>query len=135
MRHLRVVLAFLVAPLMTPVVFMAFDLFEGRLVLLNQVPFYFMTYGVFAYLATAVFGTGAFFLFRLFKWNNVILFVAGGAMIGLVVSLFIMEGGSMSSFARRIEERLVCALAGGLSALVFRMVLSKLDLGTAQPSS
>ena len=120
MTRFRTIAAFVVAPLMTPIVIMAYDL--SRHVLID-VPFYFLTYGLFAYLATIIFGIPALLLFRWFGWTNIFLFVAGGALIGLVVSMFVMEGYTVEYFMQRIGERTLCMVAGGLSALVFRLVL------------
>ena len=51
MRLTTIIAAFLIAPLMTPVVFMVFDLVQGHLLLIGQLPFYFLAYAPFAYLA------------------------------------------------------------------------------------
>ena len=123
MTRVRTIAAFLFAPLMTPVVIMAYDLFRHVLVDFRQVPFYFMTYGAFAYLATILFGIPALLLFRWLRWANVILFIVGGSLIGLVVSMFVMESYTVEYFMQRIGERTLCMVAGGLSALVFRMIL------------
>jgi hypothetical protein len=120
MTRSRTIIAFLVAPLMTPIVIMAYDL--SRHVLIDA-PFYFLTYGVFAYLATIIFGIPALLFFRWLRWTNVILFVAGGAFIGLLVSMFVMESYTVEYFLQRIGERTLCMVAGGLSALMFRVIL------------
>jgi hypothetical protein len=78
MNHMRVILAFLIAPLMTPVSFMTFDLVRGRLLSLSETSSYFVTFGPYAYVATAVFGIPTFFLFRTVRWTNAILFVTAG---------------------------------------------------------
>jgi len=106
-----------------PVVIMAYDLFRHVLLGWQQVPFYFLTYGVFAYGATIIFGIPALLLYRWLRWTNVILFVGGGALIGLLVSMFVMESYTVQYFLQRIGERGLCMLAGGLSALVFRFIL------------
>jgi len=129
MTRARTIAAFLVAPLVTPLVFMAYDLSRHVLLDAQQVPFYFLTYGAFAYLATIVFGIPALLMFRWLRLTNVGLFVLGGAVIGLVVSMFVMEGHTFEYFMHRISERMVCATAGGLSALTFRLIL--LGFGSA----
>jgi hypothetical protein len=73
MTRARTIAAFLFAPLMTPVVIMIYDLFRHVLLDLRQVPFYFVTYGAFAYLATILFGIPALLLFRWLRWTNIIL--------------------------------------------------------------
>jgi peptidoglycan/LPS O-acetylase OafA/YrhL len=63
------------------------------------------------------------FLFRWLRWTNIILFIAVGALIGLVASMFVMESYTIDYFLQRITERTLCMVAGGLSALVFRFIL------------
>lgn len=102
---------------------MAYDLAAHILLGPDQIPFYFLTYGLFAYLATLLFGVPALFIYRFFRVSNVILFVIGGAVIGFIVSLFVMESYPYSYFINRMPERLMCAAAGALSALAFRLLL------------
>jgi len=123
MTRSRTIIAFLVAPLMTPIVIMAYDLSRHVLIDVQQVPSYFWIYGVFAYLATIIFGIPALLFFRWLRWTNVFLFVAGGALIGLLVSMFVMESYTVEYFLQRIGERTLCMVAGGLSALMFRFIL------------
>src|SRR5437588_4991997 len=120
MTRARTIAAFLFAPLMTPIVIMAYDLFRHVLLDFRQVPFYFMAYGAFAYVATLLFGIPALLLFRWLRWTNILLFIMGGAVIGLIVSMFVMEGYTLEYFMQRIGERMLCAAAGALSALTFR---------------
>src|SRR5262249_33524848 len=101
MTRARTIAAFLIAPLMTPVVFMAYDFSRHVLLDFQQVPFYFLTYGVFAYGATLIFGIPALLLYRWLDWTNVVLFVVGGVLIGLLVSMFVMESYTVQYFMQR----------------------------------
>src|SRR5262249_43256317 len=123
MTRARTIAAFLIAPLMTPIAIMAYDLSRHVLLDLQQVPFYFLAYGVFAYGATIIFGIPTLLLYRWLRWTNAILFVIGGALVGLLVSMFVMEGYTVQYFFQRIGERGLCMAAGGLSALMFRFIL------------
>jgi hypothetical protein len=105
----RVIVAFIVSPLMTPLVLSVFDYTEG----------YYSSFGVyalFAYLAVLLFGLPAFLIYRALGWTNSSLFVLGGGLIGYLVSMFIFEG-------YRVKEHLWCSVAGSLSALVFRTIV------------
>ena len=125
----RIIVAFLVAPLMTPIVFIIAALVNGVFDMPEQIPGYFLLYGSFAYLAATIFGIPAYFLYRALDWTNILLFIVGGAIIGFMFSFFIIEGYPAYIFWLRLGDRLWCVLAGGLSALVFRMILSGLNFG------
>jgi hypothetical protein len=123
MTRARTIAAFIFAPLITPLVIICSDFSRGILVEVRQVPFYFVTYGAFAYLAMIGFGIPALFLYRWLHWTNIVLFFAGGALIGLLVSIFVTGSNSIYYFLHRLAEHMLCALAGGLSASVFRLIL------------
>ena len=125
MSRSRVVLAFLVAPLMTPLFFAVYSYAQGTVQL-------FTLWGLFAYGATALFGIPAYFIYRALGWSHVALFILGGAVIGFVVSLFIMESIPLAYFIQRLGERFWFAFAGALSALVFRMILWDLKFNKSQ---
>ncbi len=98
----RLIIAFTVSPLVTPLVLSVFDYTEG----------YYSSFGVyalFAYLAVLLFGLPAFLIYRALRWTNSVLFVLGGGLIGYLVSMFIFEG-------YRVKEHLWCAVAGSLGA-------------------
>ena len=133
MRLRRIILAFLVAPLMTPVVFIVVDSVRGLSHMPERILGYFLLYGPFAYLATAIFGIPAYFLFRALRWNNALLFVLGGAVIGLIVSFLLLNWHPAAGFFWFwFAEKLWCTLAGALSALVFRMILFDLKFAESK---
>jgi hypothetical protein len=119
MNKLRMIAAFVLAPLMTPVVLLACDLFN-RTSSPKLAPFYFALYGPFAYAATIIFGIPALLLFRWCNWTNIFLFLAGGALIGLLLFTLIMESFGIE---RSFYRFMVCAVAGALSAATFRLLL------------
>jgi hypothetical protein len=131
----KIFLAFLTAPLMTPFMFMVVGFMDGNLSLPSDIPRYLVPYGVFAYLATILFGVPAFFLFRALRWSHTLLFVLGGAVIGFIVSFFILESYSAEVFWNTLGGRLWCALAGALSALVFRLILKAKNKHLFQPKA
>ena len=83
-------------------------------------------FGSFAYLATALFGIPAYIVFRALRWTRLFSFLVGGACIGLVASLFIM-GFPFDDSLDRLGERAWCALAGALSALMFRIISGEIQ--------
>ena len=83
----------------------------------------FTLWAVFAYGATVLFGIPAYFLYRALNLSHVVLFVLGGAVIGFIVSLFILESIPLAYFIQSLGGRSWFALAGALSALAFRMIL------------
>jgi len=105
----RLIVAFIVSPLMTPLVLSVLDYTEGYVSS-------FGVYALFAYLAVLLFGLPAFLIYRALRLTNPILFVLGGGLIGYLVSMFIFEG-------YRVKEHLWCAVAASLSALVFRIIV------------
>jgi hypothetical protein len=109
----RVIVAFLVAPLMTPLVLTVSNYVRGYGTL-------FLGYGIFAYFAATIFGVPAFLIYRALKWTNIFLFALGGALIGIIVSLPI--------YWEERGEYVWCALAGAVSALVFRIIVYGFNL-------
>ena len=105
----RQIIAFIVSPLMTPLVLSVLDYTEGYVSS-------FAVYALFAYLAVLLFEFPAFLIYRALRWTNPLLFILGGGLIGYFVSMFIFEG-------YRVKEHLWCAVAGSLSALVFRVIV------------
>jgi hypothetical protein len=87
MSQSRIIVAYLIAPLISPLVFIAAYLSHGMLFNLGELPFYFLIVGGFAYGATALFGIPAFLLFRAKRWTNVLLYMLVGGFIGLLVSV------------------------------------------------
>jgi hypothetical protein len=120
MNPARVIIAFGVAPLMTPIVLLGVARGDGPPFSLKRDLALFVFVAGFAYVATALFGVPAFFLFRTKRWTNVFLYVFVGGLIGLAVSVVINQRVSFSFWDQ--EFRLRCMLAAALSALVFRML-------------
>ena len=104
----RVIVAFLVAPLTTPLALTVFNYARGYASLV-------LGYATFAYLAAIVLGVPAFLVYRALKWTNIFLFVLGGALIGIIVSLPI--------YWDERGEYLWCGVAGATSAFVFYVIL------------
>jgi hypothetical protein len=107
---MRIGLAFLLAPWATPLTFMTQESARHRVV--------FFVFGLVAYFVTLVFGMPAFLIYRYFRIRNVLWFAFGGAAIGLIFPSLIFA-------SNRTSELLLCAAAGGLSALTFRLLLPR----------
>ena len=120
MSTARIIIAFLVAPLMTPVVLLGADHLHGAPFNLSRDFGLFVVVAGFAYAATALFGVPAFFIFRANRWTNVLLYVLVGGLIGLLVSVILNYPVSFDGLS--LEYRGWHAAAGALSALVFRVL-------------
>ena len=120
MNTARIIIAFLVAPLITPVVLLGAEHLHGTPFNLSGDFGLFVVVAGFAYAATALFGIPAFLLFRAYRWSSVFLYVLVGALIGLLVSIILNH--PLSFDVRSLEYRGWHAAAGALSALVFRVL-------------
>ena len=120
MSSARIAGAFLVAPLMTPIVLLGADQLHGAPFNLTEQAGAFVFVSGFAYAATLLFGIPAFFLFRAKRWGSILLYVLVGGLIGLLVSVILNYRISVDALA--LEYRGWWAMAGALSALVFRIL-------------
>ena len=120
MSPARIIAAFLVAPLMTPLVLLGADQLQGAPFNLREQLSAFVFVAGFAYAATIVFGIPVFFLFRVTHWTSVLLYVLVGGLVGLLVSVILNERPSLDVLDLGFRGR--CVLAGALSSLVFRMI-------------
>ena len=132
MSHARIITAFLVAPLMTPVVLLGADHLHGAPFNPAEEFGLFLFVAGFAYAATALFGVPAFFLFRAKGWTNVFAYMLVGSLIGLTVSFILSY--RLSLYVQSLEYRGWHAMAGGLSALVFR-ILSGVKFNNVSPAA
>ena len=122
MRYRRIILALLVSPLMTPLTFLlAFIFRSSPPPSASGVPVIFALYTPFAYAATAVLGIPMFFVFRALKWTNVLAYILGGAVIGLVTASVIF--GLLISWTVGSSIFVWCVVAGAWSASVFWLVV------------
>jgi len=112
----RTFLAFLLAPLATPAVFVSVWLVTRRVQYLDDVCILFLLISIFAYSAAIVFGIPLVVLTRR-KHSTKALFTATGAVAGLLVATAL----ELFSFGwrSRFDFFVLCALAGGLSGLAF----------------
>mgnify|MGYP001233834819 CR=1 FL=1 len=85
---MRLILAFLIAPWMTPLVLFMIESISGRMILQLDFLVFFLYVGLIANVVTAIFGIPAYLLYRKLKWSNILLFVLGGGIIGYAVSIF-----------------------------------------------
>ena len=117
----RLLLAFLVAPLLTPLVFIV-TVFSrnGAAASLKGIAFIFVLYSPFAYLAETLFGVPVFLLYRFFNWKSFVAYGISGAMIGLIAMLVVSRIFIVWSVAS--GDFLWCVVAGVVSALAFRLV-------------
>ena len=120
MRIARIIAAFLIAPLMTPLVFLGVDHLQGQPFNLAELMGIFVIIGGFSYAATVTFGVPAFFLFHAKRWNNIFLYMLAGCLIGTLVSVILSHEVSLD--LQEMKFRGWCALSGALSAVVFRVL-------------
>jgi hypothetical protein len=120
MRVARIIAAFLIAPLITPLVLLGVAQLKTQEFDLVGLQGIFMFFAMFAYAATILFGIPAFFLFRAQRWNNMLLYVLAGGLIGLLVSLILNP--RLSVDVPVLESRGLCVLGGASSALGFRLL-------------
>jgi hypothetical protein len=82
-------------------------------------------YGLFCYVATAMLGVPLFFAYRRLRISSPAFYALGGAIIGVVFSLILLLTGYGVSqgVAVRVPDVIVCAVAGGLSGFVFRLMI------------
>jgi hypothetical protein len=106
---------------MTPVVLLGAEHLKGKPFNLETDLGLFVFLAIFAYMATALFGVPAFYLFRIRRWTNILVYVLAGLLVGLIVS--VMLNAWLSSFdSLDLGLHLSRMVAGGSSALMFRMV-------------
>ena len=122
MNERRVIAAFLVAPLIVPIVFSVSELLPFRvgdyLRTLIAMAIYVLPA---AYLFEILLGIPAWIIFRVCRLRSVVAFAIGGAVIGLLVDV-IMKMLSKTLGKWNLDDMLyVCAALG--SALLFRVVV------------
>src|SRR5689334_16250255 len=122
----KIVLAFVISPLATPLVFLvAIACRVGVGPSPAYIPFSFLIYTPFAYIAMALLGLPAFFLYCSKGWSNPVLYVLGGMAIGLLCAWVILGYGV--SWQVDSVDYLWCVMAGGVSAIVFWLIIYKLE--------
>jgi hypothetical protein len=115
----RLIAAFLAAPLITSAVFGA-ALFSSTKSL-KGVVIIFLLYAAVAFIAEAILGLPAYFIYRRFHWEGFIAYGLGGTVIGLISILFVAI--IYSPFTRvTLGEFALCVLAGAIAGLSFRFV-------------
>jgi hypothetical protein len=127
MRAERPVLAFITAPIVTPLFFTIPELFKGTIAVWD-VPTLIVAILIYSYAFTIVFAVPSFFLFRRYNIKSHWAFAAMGAMIGQLV--FIVLGLDTQRAFDLIptsqewwrEGGWSCVAAASLSAVVFRAI-------------
>lgn len=116
----RLLLAFLVAPLLTPLVFIV-TVFSrnGPATSLKEIAVIFLLYAPFAYLAETLFGVPVFLLYRFLNWKSFVAYGMAGAMIGLIAMLVVSR---RFVVWRASGDFVWCVVAGVVSALAFRLI-------------
>jgi len=119
---LRILLGFLLAPLITPFTFLAAISFREGMVAFRVLPA--LTWvGFFAYGAALILGGPAFLLYWMLRLTNPIWFLIGGGLIGFIVVLMLdlwLGGGS-------VRDAVTPIVAASLSALIFRLIIGRQD--------
>ncbi len=130
----RLIVAFLLSPLMTSLVFVVAVAFRvGLAAAIGSIPVILLIHTPFAYLAMAVFGLPAFFIFRALGWSRFPVYIFAGAVFGFLACWLIAE--FIIDWAIDPTDYIWSAIAGASSGLVFSLILFKLDLGALQQPS
>jgi hypothetical protein len=84
-------------------------------------------YGLFCYVATVVLGVPLFFAYRRFRISSPASYALGGALIGVAFSVILLLSGYGVSqgVALRVPDVIICAIAGGISGFVFRLMINR----------
>jgi hypothetical protein len=117
---IRTLVAFVMAPLMTPLVFMAFAALADRPPGVNELWVYLAYFGVWTYPSVVIFGIPAFFLYRRYGLRSIISYAIGGAGIGFATALVwlsVLNANLNGPFYLFVAE---CIVAGAASAVLFR---------------
>ncbi len=121
MNRWRIVLAFIVAPIIVPIVFSAPALIHFHVLDFLAGIFMLSIYALpVAYIFELLIGVPAWILFRIFRLKSLLAFALGGAVIGLLVDV-IMKIASKSLFDWESGDALYVLAALG-SALLFRVI-------------
>jgi len=125
MRVARAAVAFLVAPLATPLVLLV-SLMIGTLVAgdtpgpLDRLSPYLVLFAVLTYPSVLLLGIPAFLLFQRYGCQSIIAYAIGGASIGLITAIAwtaILKVDAMPAFSA------LFVLAGSVSAVLFRIII------------
>ena len=114
----RTIIAFVVAPLMVPLVFFLTAVglkhlsLDAASVSVIALPF--------AYIAEIIFGLPTWLVFRHYRISSFPAYAVGGGLIGFVVALIILWDSSPPTWIR--DGGPDCVLAGLLSSVVFRRI-------------
>ena len=117
MNKPNVWVAFLLAPLATPVVFLVSEAISGRLPNWSGWWAYLILFAGFTYPSVIVFGIPAYFLFRRWNLTSIAAYAVAGGVIGMLSAvawtLLFRMGIAPAFFAS-------CLVSGVLSVLIFR---------------
>lgn len=123
----KIVQAFAIAPLMTPITLVIIAAFrEGLLTAASVAPLIFALYTPFAYLAAVALGLPTFLIFRALGCKNSIFYVLGGIAIGWATILILDK--FTVGWETAPEDYLWGVISGGASSLVFWLIIFKISL-------
>ena len=123
----KTALAFVIAPLMTPITFVITVAFRGGLLTAVSVaPLILALYTPFAYLAAVILGLPTFLISRALGCKNSIFYMLGGTAIGWVTMLLLDK--FTVGWEIPPEDCLWGAIAGGASSFVFWLIIFKINL-------
>ena len=109
----RIILAYVLAPLVTPLGYLALAVVGGEFRSWADVPPLLGYIGLFAYSAAILLGVPLLLFYRRLHWTNWMPFTLGGAAIGFAVGLFV---------GNTVKAGPVCSTLGAMSALAFWLI-------------
>ena len=122
MKHSRLLLAFLLSPLIASLTFIIVIIFNNDDGFsFSDIPIIFIVYSCFSYFAALVFGTPIVILFKILKLENIFTSILSGGIVGMITAFFISK--LNLSISADFLDYLVCIVAGAMSGLVFWLIL------------
>ena len=124
-RH-RIALAFLVVPLISPIMgLVAYGVHTSALPSFAVVRRLFLFFGLLAYTLTALFGLPAFLMLRRTFLGGKLLALIWGGVVGFVTSLILIAIAPGFFISNPIEGYITYSLTGALSGLLFWMIATR----------
>lgn len=124
----RIIAAFLLSPLMTPLVFiLTVACREGLVDALDSIPLILLIYTPFAYLAMVIFGLPAFLVFRALGLSTFPAYIIAGALFGLITTWLIAK--FIFDWTIDPADYIWSAAAGASTGMMFSLIVFRLNSG------
>jgi|SRR6266850_4271315 len=123
MSRVRTTLAFLVVPVISPLMgLVAYGFHTSAFPSLGVVRRLFLFFGLLAYILTTIFGLPVFFLMRATFLGGKLVALVWGGLIGFVTSIILFALAPGFFISNQIEGWITYTLTGALSGLLFWII-------------